>query len=281
MRIDSHQHFWNYSSQDYPWIPVGSAIHGDFGPEDLRLILEPLGIDGSIAVQARQSLNENLFLSRLAEEYDIIKGIVGWIDLRNPAVEAQTRSFARLPKAVGVRHVVQDETDPNFMAGPEFRRGISTLRQHGLVYDLLIYAHQLPDAIRLVDAFPEQPFVLDHIAKPAIRDGEIDSWRRGMSELAKLPNVNVKLSGMVTEADHSGWNVDQLKPYWEIVCELFTPDRILYGSDWPVIQLAAQYRDWVGIVSDWLSPLSESDQSLVWGGNASRIYLQRLASLEA
>jgi L-fuconolactonase len=167
------------------------------------------------------------------------------------------------------------------MAGPEFRQGISTLRQHGLVYDLLIYAHQLPDAIRLVDAFPEQPFVLDHIAKPAIRDGEIDSWRRGMSELAKLPNVNVKLSGMVTEADHSGWNVDQLKPYWEIVCELFTPDRILYGSDWPVIQLAAQYRDWVGIVSDWLSPLSESDQSLVWGGNASRIYLQRLASLEA
>ncbi|MCU0711534.1 MAG: amidohydrolase family protein [Pirellula sp.] len=277
MRIDSHQHFWIYSESEYPWIPMGSTLHRDYGPDDLQQVAQPLGFDGSIAVQARQSVNENLFLSRLAEECDFIKGIVGWIDLRSPHVDSQTRSFARLPKAVGVRHVVQDESDPNFMAGSEFRRGIATLHQHGLVYDILIYAHQLPDAIRLVNEMPDQTFVLDHVAKPAIRSGEFANWKNDMSAMAKLPNVCVKLSGILTEADHKTWTVEQLRPYWDVVCELYAPSRILYGSDWPVIRLAAEYREWVEIVVDWLAPYSQSDQDLIWGGNAERIYLQRLS----
>jgi L-fuconolactonase len=277
MRIDSHQHFWNYSQTEYPWIESGSSLHRDYGPADLQQILEPLGIDGSIAVQARQNPNENLFLSRLAEEYDFIKGIVGWIDLRSPHVDAHARSFSLLPKAVGVRHVVQDELTPNFMAGAEFRRGIATLHQYGLVYDILIYHHQLPDAIELARDLPEQTFVLDHIAKPAIRKGELATWKKDLASIAKLPNVNVKLSGVLTEADHGAWRVEQLSPYWECVCELFSPNRILYGSDWPVLRLAAEYDAWVEIVSDWLSGYSQSDRDLVWGGNAERIYLQRLA----
>jgi L-fuconolactonase len=256
---------------------MGSTLHRDYGPDDLQQVAQPLGFDGSIAVQARQSVNENLFLSRLAEECDFIKGIVGWIDLRSPHVDSQTRSFARLPKAVGVRHVVQDESDPNFMAGSEFRRGIATLHQHGLVYDILIYAHQLPDAIRLVNEMPDQTFVLDHVAKPAIRSGEFANWKNDMSAMAKLPNVCVKLSGILTEADHKTWTVEQLRPYWDVVCELYAPSRILYGSDWPVIRLAAEYREWVEIVVDWLAPYSQSDQDLIWGGNAERIYLQRLS----
>ena len=277
MRIDSHQHFWNYSQTEYPWIESGSRLHRDYGPSDLQPILEPLGFDGSIAVQARQNPNENLFLSRLAEEYEFIKGIVGWIDLRSPNFDAQARSFSRLPKAVGVRHVVQDESDPNFMAGADFRRGIEGLNQYGLVYDILIYAHQLPDATGLVNDFPAQSFVLDHIAKPAIRKGELAKWKKDLAAIAKLPNVSVKLSGVLTEADHSSWTVEQISPYWECVFELFSPNRILYGSDWPVIRLAAEYSAWVDIVSDWLSAYSQSDRELIWGGNAERIYLDRLS----
>lgn len=280
MRIDSHQHFWNYSQSEYPWIESGSRLHRDYGPLDLQQLFEPLGFDGSIAVQARQSPNENLFLSRLSEEFDFIKGVVGWIDLRSPNVDSQARSFARLPKAVGVRHVVQDESAPDFMAGAEFRRGISVLNQYGLVYDILIYAHQLPDAIRLVQELPEQTFVLDHIAKPAIRTGELATWKKDMAAISKLPNVSVKLSGVLTEAHHDSWSIEQLHPYWDIVCELFSSNRILYGSDWPVIRLAAEYREWVEIVSDWLSPYSTSDKELVWGGNAERIYLQRLSQTD-
>lgn len=277
MRIDSHQHFWNYSQTEYPWIESGSSLHRDYGPSDLQQILEPLGFDGSIAVQARQSPNENLFLSRLAEEYDFIKGIVGWIDLRSPFVDAHARSFSLLPKAVGVRHVVQDELAPNFMAGEEFRRGIATLHQYGLVYDILIYHHQLPDAISLARDLPEQTFVLDHIAKPSIRTGELKTWKNDLAAIANLSNVNVKLSGVLTEADHEAWRIEQINPYWESVCEVFPPNRILYGSDWPVLRLAAEYVAWVDIVSEWLSGYSQSDRDLVWGGNAERIYLQRLA----
>lgn len=275
MRIDAHQHFWKYSATEYSWIPENSVLHRDYDPTDLASLLEPLGFHGSIAVQARQSPNENLFLSRLAEEHELIKGFVGWIDLRSPNVDSLARNFSRLPKAVGVRHVVQDEPDPNFMAAPEFRRGIATLDTYGLVYDILIYAHQLQDAIRLVSDFPNQTFVLDHIAKPAIRNGEIQEWRRHMTTMSSLPNVSVKLSGILTEADHQSWTKQQLRPYWETICELFPTDRILYASDWPVLRLAAEYQTWVDIVTDWLSPYSPESRDLIWGANAERIYLNR------
>jgi L-fuconolactonase len=273
MRIDSHQHFWDYDPKEYPWIAPGSAIHGSFKPEDLEPLLRSANIDGCIAVQARQNLKENVYLCSLAEANPLIQAVVGWIDLRSDDVEQQAAAFKRLPKSVGVRHVVQDETDSEFMTREPFRRGIATLEKHGLVYDILIYAHQLPDAIRLVRDFPDQVFVLDHIAKPRIATGEIQDWASNMREIAQYQNLFVKLSGMVTEADHLHWTTQMLEPYWNVVSEAFGPDRILYGSDWPVIRLASDYARWVETVRRWLEVYSSSDQEKVWGGNARRVYL--------
>lgn len=273
MRIDSHQHFWDYDPKEYPWIPLGSAIHGSFKPEDLEPLLRSANIDGCIAVQARQNLEENVYLCSLAEANPLIQAVVGWIDLRSDDVEQQAAAFKRLPKSVGVRHVVQDETDSEFMTREPFRRGIAALKEHGLVYDILIYAHQLPDAVRLVRDFPDQVFVLDHIAKPRIATGEIQEWASNMREIAQYQNLFVKLSGMVTEADHLHWKTQKLEPYWNVVSEAFGPDRILYGSDWPVIRLASDYARWVATVSRWLEVYSSSDREKVWGGNARRVYL--------
>jgi L-fuconolactonase len=273
MRIDSHQHFWKYSPADYPWIPDGSVIQRDHLPDDLLPQLQAAHLEGCIAVQARQSLEENLFLTGLAQQHRFILGVVGWIDLRSPEVETQAMAFKNMPKAVGVRHVVQDETDPDFMAGEAFRRGITVLKSHQLVYDVLIYQHQLPDAIRLVRDFPEQRFVLDHVAKPRISDGQIRDWSVHMSELSGYSNVFVKLSGMVTEADHRTWSIQQLKPYWEVALQTFGPSRLMFGSDWPVVRLAAEYSRWIDVVSGWLEPLSSPDRERIWGGTAQRAYL--------
>jgi L-fuconolactonase len=273
MRIDSHQHFWDYDPAEYPWIPPGSAIHRSFKPADLEPLLRSANIDGCIAVQARQDVKENVYLCALAEANPFVQAVVGWIDLRSDDVEQQAAAFKRLPKSVGVRHVVQDEADSEFMAREPFRRGIAALKKHGLVYDILIYAHQLPDAIGLVRDFPEQVFVLDHIAKPKIAFGEIQEWASRIQEIARYPNLSVKLSGMVTEADHLRWTSLQMEPYWNIVAEAFGPDRILYGSDWPVIQLASDYARWVDTVSQWLEGFSAPDQKKIWGGNAQRVYL--------
>ncbi len=275
MRIDSHQHFWDYDPTAYPWITPGSAIHGSFKPADLEPLLRSAQIGGCIAVQARQNLKENVYLCSLAEANPLIQAVVGWIDLRSDDVEQQATAFKQLPKSVGVRHVVQDEADSEFMTREPFRRGIAALKKHGLVYDILIYAHQLPDAIRLVRDFPEQAFVLDHIAKPRIATGEIQEWASHMREIAKYPNLSVKLSGMVTEADHLHWNSQVMEPYWNVVAEAFGTDRILYGSDWPVIRLASDYARWVETVSRWLEVYPTSDQEKIWGENAQRVYLSR------
>lgn len=273
MRIDSHQHFWDYDPAEYSWISPGSAIHRSFKPADLQPLLRKANIDGCIAVQARQDVKENVYLCALAEANPFVQAVVGWIDLRSDDVEQQAAAFKRLPKSAGVRHVVQDETDSEFMTREPFRRGIAALKKHGLVYDILIYAHQLPDAIGLVRDFPEQAFVLDHIAKPKIAFAEIQEWASRIQEIARYPNLSVKLSGMVTEADHLRWTSQQLEPYWRIVAEAFGPDRILYGSDWPVVQLASDYARWVDTVSQWLESFSASDQKKIWGENAQRVYL--------
>ncbi len=273
MRIDSHQHFWIYSPAEYPWIQAGTVLERSFLPNDLGPLLHSAGIDRCIAVQARQHFEENEFLSQLVVQNEAVAGFVGWIDLRSPLVEHQAEQMKQLPGAVGVRHVVQDEPDPDFMSREPFRRGIASLQPHRLVYDILIYEHQLDDAIRLVRDFPEQAFVLDHIAKPKIKSNQIQTWQAKMTELAQHSNVSVKLSGMLTEADHTAWTLEQLLPYWEVVLEAFGPDRILYGSDWPVVLLAGQYARWVEIVTQWLSRLEEPDRAKIWGGNANRIYL--------
>ena len=275
MKLDSHQHFWSYDAAQYPWIPQGSALHRDWLPGDLAPLLAAAGLDGCIAVQARQTAEESRWLLELAEHHAIIKGVVGWVDLRAANVDEELAALARHPRFVGVRHVVQDEPDDGFMLGAEFLRGIGALGGHKLTYDLLITARQLPAAIAVVKRFPEQPFVLDHIAKPPIKTGALSPWREQIRELARAPNVLCKVSGMVTEADVKAWQPADIRPYLDVVFEAFGEDRLMYGSDWPVCLLAAEYAQVFALVRDYLAPLSAEAQVKVLGGNAARFYLVR------
>ena len=272
MRIDSHQHFWRYSAEQYPWIQPDWPIRRDFLPADLEPLLTAGGMDGTIAVQARQSLEETRWLLELAAEAPILKGVVGWVDLRSPLVGQQLDSFSRHPKFVGVRHVVQDEPDDDFMLGQEFQRGIAALKAFGLTYDILIYPKQLPAAIKLVEQFPDQPFVLDHIAKPLIKAAGINPWREHIQTLASSPNCCCKVSGMVTEADWTGWRPDDFQPYLEVVAEAFGIDRLIYGSDWPVCLLAGSYERVHGLADGFAKQFSPADQAKFFGGNAAKFY---------
>jgi L-fuconolactonase len=275
VRLDSHQHFWRYDAGQYPWIPAGSRLQRDWLPADLAELQRPLGFDGSIAVQARQSLAETRWLLELADADPRVKGVVGWVDLQSEAVTDQLAEFAGNPRLAGVRHVVQDEPDDNFLLRPAFQRGIGELQHFGLTYDLLIYPKQLPAAIKLVRRFPEQPFVLDHIAKPYIKAGNLSPWREQIGELAKLPNVLCKVSGMVTEADHLRWKPEDFRPYLDATFAAFGEDRLMFGSDWPVCQLAADYAQVVDLVGDYAAQFSADAQAKLFGGNAAKFYLSR------
>ena len=273
MRIDAHHHFWSYSAAEYPWIGKGmERLARDHLPKDLAPLTAAEGIDGTVAVQARQSLEESRWLLELAAANPLIRGVVGWVDLRSTHDEDQLREFAKRPKFVGVRHVVQDEPDPRFLLGESFLHGIDKLATFGLTYDLLLYPHQLPAAVELVGRFPEQPFVLDHLAKPRIKAGELDPWRQDLKALASHGNVFCKLSGLVTEADWQGWKRADFTPYLEVALEAFSPERLMFGSDWPVCTLAAEYADVVGIVTDFLASLAEAERESILGGNAIRFY---------
>jgi len=272
VKFDSHQHFWSYDPAQYPWIPPGSPLQRNWLPPDLAPLLSAAGLDGCIAVQARQTLEESRWLLELAEHHTIIKGVVGWVDLRSPDLDRDLAALARHPKFRGVRHVVQDEPDVNFMLGAEFLRGIGKLRAHGLTYDILIYPQQLPAAIELAGRFPEQPFVLDHIAKPHIKDGTLEPWQTQIRELAKAPNVLCKVSGMVTEADHATWTAEDFKPYLDVVFEAFGEDRLMYGSDWPVCLYAASYARMFTLIDDYTRGLSSVARDKFFGGNAARFY---------
>ncbi len=272
MRLDSHQHFWKYDAEQYPWIPEGSPLHRTWLPPDLEPLLRASGLDGCIAVQARQKIEESYWLLELAEHHSIVKGVVGWVDLRAPEVEKDLAALAPHPKFCGVRHVVQDEPDVNFMLGGEFQRGIGLLRAHHLTYDILIFPRQLPAAIALARRFPEQPFVLDHIAKPSIKEGTLRPWEEQIRELAKSPNVWCKVSGMVTEADLAAWKPGDFRPYLEVVFEAFGEDRLMYGSDWPVCLLAGSYAQVYGLVAEYTQGLGQGAKAKVFGGNAARFY---------
>ena len=272
MRVDSHQHFWNYDEIQSPWIPQGAPLHRSWLPADLAPLLAQEGLEGCLAVQARQSLEESRWLLELADSHPIIKGVVGWVDLRDTGVESDLVALARHPKFRGVRHVVQDESDPLFMLDPHFLRGVGYLRRLGLTYDLLIFPHQLPAAIELARRFPEQPLVLDHIAKPAIKAGELSPWREHLRELAKFPNVFCKVSGMVTEADHAAWQPSDFAPYLEVVFTAFGKDRLMYGSDWPVCLFAGSYRKVFALVDDATRGWSEAARERFFGDNAARFY---------
>ena len=275
MKLDSHQHFWKYDPAQYPWIPQGSPLHRDWLPADLAPLLASAGLDGCIAVQARQMVEESRWLLALAAESPIIKGVVGWVDLRNEQVGEQLAEFAANPKFCGVRHVVQDEPDANFMLGAAFQRGIAQLQHFGLTYDLLIFPSQLPAAISLVARFPEQPFVLDHLAKPSIKTGMLSPWREQIRELAQAPNLMCKVSGLITEADHGRWKSEDFTPYLDVVAEAFGEERLMYGSDWPVCLLAGSYDRVFALASHYFSALSSDAKAKIFGGNAGRFYRRR------
>ena len=272
MIIDSHQHFWKYDQKQYPWIPKNSSLQRDWLPADWQREASKLGVEASVAVQARQTLEESHWLLDLASRYSTIKGVVGWVDLLSPQLDEQLKGLCLNPKLVGVRHVAQDEPDDEFMLRPDFLRGIATLRDFNLTYDILIFPKQLAAAIELVQHFPEQRFVLDHIAKPLIKTGILSPWREQIRELAKAPNVCCKVSGLVTEAKHEQWTNQDFQPYLDIIFEAFGEERLLFGSDWPVCLLSGTYAQVFDILRNYLEPFSENARDKIMGDNALRFY---------
>ncbi|MFC0780187.1 amidohydrolase family protein [Flavobacterium sp. HJSW_4] len=271
-RIDSHQHFWKFDPVRDSWIDeTMQNIQRDFLPEDLQPILKENQFEGCVAVQASQTEEETHFLLDLASKNDFIKGVVGWIDLRNENIEERLQFFSNKKKLKGFRHVVQGEPD-DFMFGEEFRRGIQALKPFDYTYDILIFERQLPAAISLVKDFPNQRFVIDHIAKPDIKSGSIDSWKKGIEEIAKYDNVYCKISGMVTEADWKNWKPEDLKPYLDVIFENFSIDKLMYGSDWPVLNVASDYNEVVKTLEDYIAEFSIEDQNKIWFENAKTFY---------
>ncbi|HTF26842.1 MAG TPA: amidohydrolase family protein [Candidatus Limnocylindria bacterium] len=273
MRIDAHQHFWVYDQGEYAWIDDSMAsLRSDFLPNDLKIELESKGFQGSVAVQARQTLEETRWLLELATDASFILGVVGWVDLRSSNVRSQLEAFAGNPKLVGIRHIVQSEPNDRFLLQPEFLRGISLLEEFDLAYDLLIYPKHLPVAAEFVRRFPRQRFVLDHLAKPPIKSGSLRPWERGMRELGTLPNVFCKLSGLVTEADWRNWKPEHIAPYMDVAFETFGPRRLMIGSDWPVCTLAASYTRAIDLVESYLSQHPTEVQEAALGGNAQQFW---------
>jgi L-fuconolactonase len=273
MKIDSHHHFWKYSAEEYPWIGDSmAALRRDFLPEHLKAEIAAAGIDGVVSVQARQSVRETEWLLSLADVNPFIKAVVGWVPLARPDVRDTLAALAANPKFRAVRHVVQDEPDDRFILGGDFNRGVSALRDFGLVYDILIFERQLASSIEFVDRHPKQIFVLDHIAKPRIGDSAIEPWRANIRELARRPNVYCKVSGMVTEADWKTWSAEQLRPYFDVVLQAFGPKRLMFGTDWPVCLAASGYSRWVEVVRKFSAGLSADEQEWLFGKTAVQAY---------
>jgi L-fuconolactonase len=273
MHIDAHQHFWIYDPRKYRWIDeTMRPLRRDFLPADLRHELKREGFQGSVAVQARQSLQETRWLLELAAQSPFILGVVGWVELRSPQAGAHLKQLAQNPKLVGIRHIVQNEPDDRFLLQRDFLRGISLLAEFDLAYDILIYPKHLNAAAELVRRFPEQRFVLDHLAKPEIKSGTINAWKKGIAELAAYSNVYCKLSGLVTEADWNRWKPGDMRPYLDVAFERFGANRLLIGSDWPVCTLAGSYARVMGLVKDYLSGHPEQEREAILGGNARRFW---------
>lgn len=273
-RVDSHHHFWSYSREQYGWISDSmSVLQRDFLPKDLLVETQSTHIDSVVSVQARQTLEETRWLLELAAPNAWIRGVVGWVPLASLSIRETLEQLRVQKKLKGVRHVVQDEPDDGFLAGKEFNHGISLLKEFDLVYDVLVYARQLPQVIPFIDRHPNQRFVLDHIAKPTIASEKFDQeWKRNLLELGKRPNVSCKFSGVVTEVKDETWSVDGIAAYWDTALEAFGPNRLMFGSDWPVCLLRSSYADWVAAVSVFAEKLSKTDQISFWGGNAAAAY---------
>lgn len=273
MRIDSHQHFWIYQPSEHGWInDQMSVLKHDFLPQHLLPLLTQQGYGGCVAVQAAQSDQETEFLLDLADKYDFILGVVGWIDLQSSQLSHQLNAYQHNPKLKGFRHIVQDEADDQFLLRPSFIEGVKTIQAAGYSYDILIYAHHLEVTARFLAAFDDPRFVIDHIAKPDIRHGGFASWKAGITKLARYPQVFAKLSGMVTEADWQNWTTKDLIPYLDVCLECFGPQRLMIGSDWPVCLLAGSYEKVLSVVEDFISTLSVTEQAAILGGNARAFY---------
>jgi L-fuconolactonase len=273
MRLDAHQHFWRYSAAEYGWIDGSmAALRRDFLPVDARREMDLAGIDACVAVQARQTLEETRWLLGLADTHPFVAGVIGWIDLQAVDAAEQLDSFVGHAKLVGVRHIVQDESDDRFMLRPAFCHGISLLHDRDLTYDILIYPRQLPAAAELVARFPRQRFVLDHLAKPDIRSRKIQEWEKAIRALAAFPLVFCKASGLVTEAEWANWTPSDIRPYLDVVYDCFGPHRLLAGSDWPVCTVAADYQRTIALIDDYMKDKPHVEQEAVMGGNAARLW---------
>jgi L-fuconolactonase len=273
MQIDSHQHFWRYDAVRDAWINESMAVlKRDFLPEHLAVELAANGIDASIAVQADQSENETMFLLDLAEKSKRIAGVVGWVDLLSPRVGERLQHFSHFPKLRGFRHVAQAEPDDRFLAQENFVKGVAQFRPFGFTYDILVYPKQLPAAIELVARLPEQRFVVDHLAKPEIKSKNTAPWAAQMREIAQNKNVFCKVSGLITEADWKHWKADDFKPCLDLVFDAFGPERLMFGSDWPVCLVAGTYRQVKQLIEDYVKGYSQPDKERIFGGNAARFY---------
>ena len=281
IRIDSHQHFWQYNKQEFDWLDVSMApLQRDFLPTDLKPSLETQKMDGCVAVQARQTYEETLWLLSLADQYPWIKGVVGWIDLRANDLADQLNELEKYTALKGFRHVLQGEAEPEFMLAKDFLAGLQMIAERGYCYDILVTQDQLPEVIKLVNRLPIMPLVIDHLAKPLIKEGRHSmsgktawhDWCHHMDSLSQLEHVHCKLSGMVTEADWQSWTAEQLFPYFEKVIDCFGPERVMFGSDWPVCQVAASYQQVVSLTECALEALCPESKNQIMGSNASKFY---------
>lgn len=272
MRIDAHQHFWNYDPVSFSWIDEEMAkIRQDFLPENLQPILEANNFDGSVFVQVNQTEDETTHFHEVALQNDFIKGIVGWTDLFSDDLEQKLEAYRQLPKVKGFRHIVQGEP-LGFMRQPKFVDGLKKLRNYDYTYDILIFPVQLSDSVYVVGQCPDNQFVLDHLAKPNIKNGEVNRWANYIKKLAEFPNLSCKISGMVTEADFHHWKKEDFYIYLDMVLNHFGTDRLLYGSDWPVCLVAATYEQQLEIVESYFRQLSATEKDKIFGLNAERIY---------
>jgi L-fuconolactonase len=273
MKIDSHQHFWQFDPVRDSWMEekTMSVIRNDFMPKDLHPHLERNGFDGCVVVQVDQSEKETTFLLDLAKKNDFIKGVVGWVDLKNKDLNNDLERLSQNKKLKGFRHILQGEK-PEFMLDPKFSKGIGTLKKYNFTYDILVFPKHLDAVKKLVAQHKNQPFVIDHLAKPYIKKGLIKQWAADIKSIAKHENINCKISGIVTEADWKNWKEKDINPYLDVIFEAFGTNRIMYGSDWPVCLLAADYDQQFTIIKNYISKLSETEKNKIMGENAARFY---------
>lgn len=272
MVLDSHVHFWKYNKTEYTWIDKNmKLLQKDYLPQELELTLKRNNVDGCICVQALASQLETRFLAELSNSHPFIKGVIGWTDLRSPRVQENLEELKEYSSIVGIRHIVQTEPD-DFMYNDDFRRGISLLADRGFAFDILVFPRQLSAAVDLVKMFPGQQFILDHCGKPNIREKEMDKWRTEITDLAMYPNVSCKLSGLFTEAKWKEWSSAEFYPYLDIVFQAFGTDRLLFGSDWPVMLLSGIYVQWKSLLEKYMENHLPEERDAVFGLNARKIY---------